>query len=273
MKVNIIDLWNDHKPSQTIDPFLVQFLQDGTFEFDKVILAPNLVGHYSVMLNNEIPQSKIEDRVCPNFNGGIIFMRKGKPIRLYLCQENDVVTKEIGHKYGMEEIYAVLNSNEPIGETGKSLSQLLKEKGIDVFEDENVQSKFVSANGYVSKNDAVLESADCMSILKSSTFLDNVNNWETAEFYPNMTLKLGVVADDFEIDIEHQGYILGVKQNISGLREEQQGKKLYGIALQTGDRREFLKMVDYTKNFTRSVGLIPCKDTQKIDLSKSLLDL
>ena len=270
MIVDKIDLWNDHKPSQTPDPFLA----DGeVFAYDKVVLAPNLIGNYEVVLDKNKPQSKIDAKFCPEFNGGIIFLKQGKPIRLYLCQVNDVVTKEIGHAYGMKEIFSAIISDEKVGKTGKSLFELLEKNGVEVFVDASIKSKFKSPNGYVSKNDAVLESADCMEILKSPTFLDDVNNWETAMFYPNMILRVGVIAKEFEIDIEHQGYVVGVKQNVDGLRAEQNGKKLYGIALQTGDKREHLKMVDYVKNFTRSVGLIPSKETKDIDLARSLLDL
>ncbi len=273
MKIESIDLWNDHKPSQGVDPFFVDYFDGEGFEYDEVVLAPKLIGHYEVSLDKNNPQSKLDASVCPNFNGGIIFLKHGKPIRLYLCQENEVVSKELGHVYGMKEIFAALESDEKVYKTGKSLFELLEENGIEVKVNANIKSRYVCEKGYASKNDAVLESAQNMDVLTSLTFLHNVNNWETANFYPNMTLDVGLIADNFEIDIHHEGYILGVKQNIEGLRAGQDGKKLYGIALQTKDTREFLKMTDHAKKFARSCALLPSKETKQVDLSKSLLDL
>ncbi len=272
IKVKNIDLWNDHKPSQSIDPFIIDYFNKSTetFDYDKVILAPNLCGNYQVK-NHGV---EINFSECPNFDGGIIFLKNNKPIRLYLCQTNEIVTKELGYNYGMRDIIKVIRSKNKIGNTNKPLSQLLKQNNIKIEVDNTIQSKYVSKNGYASKNHPVLESADHLYILKGPTFLDNINNWECANFYPDIEINLGVIGKNFEIDIEHQGYIIGIKQNIEGLRENQKGKKCYGIALQKSENPVIhSQMTEYAESFTKHVGLIPSKETREINLAESLLDL
>lgn len=271
-KITSIDLWNDHKPTQSIDPFIIDYFDESslTFSYDKVILCPNLKGCYQV-INPRF--SELDSSICPEFNGGLIFFKNNVPIRLYLCQVNDIVEREIGHKYGIEDILKVINSKNKIGNTNFTLKELLKRNNIEIKIDETISSKFTAPNGTIAKNDPVLESADCMAILTSPTFLDDTKNWEAMSFNPHLIFNVGVIASDFEIFIEHKGYIVGIKRNISGLREGQKGKKLYGIALQTAKKEEYKKMVAFVKEFEQKVGNNPELETREIDLNKSLLDI
>ncbi len=272
MYIKNIDLWFDHKPSQSIDPFIVDYFdkKTETFKYDKIIFAPNLCGHTQIIFH----EKEIDPSLSPNFDGGIIFLENNKPIRLYLCQTNEIVTKELGYKYGMRDIVAVVRSKNKITGTNKSLYQLLKQNQIKIEVDNCIKSKFVSKNGYKPKNHPVLESADHLYILKGPTFLDNLNNWECANFYPDIEMNLCVLGQDFEINVEHKGFIQGIKQNISGLRESQKGKKLYGIALQKTENPVIhSQMTEYAQNFTNHLAVRPSNETRKIDLAKSLLDL
>lgn len=274
IKIKSIDLWNDHKPSQSIDPFIVDYFDEKnlSLSYDKVIICPNLIGNYQV-INPEI--GELDSSICPAFNGGIIFMKAGKPIRLYFCQSNEIVEQAIGHIYGKEDIFATLESDQKIAHTGLTLLQLLKKNKVEIVVDKNIRSKFTSPNGYVAKNDVVLESADCMGILTGPTFLNSVENWEAITYNQDLVFNVGVIADEFEIEIKHKGYLVGVKQNIGGLVDDVKGKKLYGIALQIGNEAEYKKMVEYAEQFSAKVGNRVTQETMKIgkDIDKALLDI
>ncbi len=269
--IKTIDLWNDHKPSQSVDPFVEDYLNEETHSlaYDKVILCPNLVGNYQMI--NSIT-GKLDASISPRFNGGIIFLKNGKPKRLYLCQTNAIVSHEIGHDYGVQDIVAALQSPAKIKKTGKTLSELLQQNGVEVVVDHSVKSKFTSSKLYVPKNDPVLESADSMGILTLPTFLDDTAHWEAVSFNPDLVLNLGVIAEDFEINIEHKGFVLGIKTNAAGLRDSQNGRKIYGIALQTGNAQEYKKMVKHCESFCKEVGNTPTKETLSLNLDVSLLD-
>ncbi len=273
MLIKSIDLWNDHKPSQSVDPFIVDYLteKDLTLAYDKVVICPNLIGNYQVI---NLQTGELDASICPCFNGGIIFFKQGKPIRLYLCQTNKIVEEHIGHKYGVEDVFATLESKNEIGNTGLTLLQLLKKNNVEIVVDDKITSKYTSPKGYAVKNDVVLESADSMDILTGPTFLDSVENWEAISFNPDLIFNVGVIAQDFQIEIEHIGYLVGVKKNIQGLVDDVKGKKLYGIALQTGKPAEYLKMVDFSEDFSHKVGEKVSQDTQKLgdDIDKALLD-
>ena len=273
MLVKSIDLWNDHKPSQSVDPFIIDYLDEKklTLAYDKVIICPNLIGNYQVFS----PQiGELDASICPCFNGGIIFLKKGKPIRLYLCQTNDIVEKHIGHKYGVDDIFEALQSEKQIANTGLTLFQLLEKNNVEIVVDGKITSKYTSHKGYASKNDVVLESADSMEILTGPTFLDSVENWEALTFNPHLKFNVGVIAPDFQIEIEHKGYLVGVKKNIQGLVDDVKGKKLYGIALQTGKPAEYTKMINFSKEFSDKVGEKVSQDTLDLgeNIDKALLD-
>ena len=254
MVINSIDLWNDHKKSQSQDPFVIDYFNEETEEFayDKVLICPNLIGRYKTIYLHNNKEYELDSKFCTEFNGGLIFLKDGKPIRLYLCQVNDIVRKQLGHNYGVQDIMAELKSDKTVGKTGKTLLQLLSQNSIQVVVDEGVYSKY-EKKGTIIRNDAVLESADCMGVLKSSTFLQNTDDWEAIRFNPDIKNEVGVISKDFQINIEHQGYIIGVKRNIGGLRPEVNGRKLYAIILQTGNAEEYKKMMDYIKNFLDKV--------------------
>ena len=139
MKIKTIDLWNDHKPSQSIDPFLIDYFDEDsqTFAYDEVILCPNLIGHYKVSCPGV---GSLNEADCPHFNGGIVFLKDGKPIRLYLCQTMDSVEDALGHKYGVEDIFTTLDSDQIIGKTGKTLRELIIQNDIKVHFDYTAHS-------------------------------------------------------------------------------------------------------------------------------------
>lgn len=229
-----------------------------------------MVGHAQIV-NPDAGCLLHEGSICPEFSGGIIFLKKNEPVRLYLCQTNQIVTDAIGHKFGTDDILSAIRSEKVFGNTGKTLKQLLDEKGIEVAVDNEIKSKYISAKNYASKNHVVLESADCMGILRSSTFLDDEKHWENLFFNPNLIIYVGVVSRDFEINIEHKGYLIGCKNNAEGLVDEVNGLKWYGLALQIG--KEHSAMVEFAKNFAEKVGFVPSEKAKcRTYLNKSLLD-
>ena len=133
MEVKSIDLWFDHKSSQSLDPFIFDE-KTQSFDFDKVILCPNLVGHCKIV-NPRANGLEHNSSICPDFNGGIIFLKNGVPIRLYLCQNNQIVEDFYGHKFGVDDILNAIHSNETIGTTGKTMLQLLEEQNVTVVVD------------------------------------------------------------------------------------------------------------------------------------------
>lgn len=257
-----IDLWNDHKPSQALDPFIFDYFHeedDCSFDYDEIIVAPNLIGNYRIDIDGVIA-----DEISPEFKGGVIFLKNGEPKRLYLCHVNSVVTSQIGHKFNADYILDALESNELIGETGKTLGQLLKDAGVKRRVDYSVTSGYV-ASKYVEKTEAAFESADNMEVLKALTFLNAEADWETINFYPEILSSLKVVGDDFEIEIEHKGLIAGVKKNQGKLQPQLQGRKAYAIALQTADEKQYKEMVEFTKGFVERV-----KNQQREEIRESI---
>lgn len=269
--INQIDLWNDHKPSQTIDPFIIDYFDPkvGTFTYDEVIIAPDLYGNYLMSIKGK----PLKISYSPEFNGGIIFLKDGKPIRLFLYHVNKSVTETNGgRKYGTLQISTTLNS-KVVG-TNKTLSELLHDADVKVSVDDTIRSRYCSrVEGYSEKTDPAFESADNMTVLTGPTFLNDVKDWEIINYYPDVTSTLEVISSDFTIHIEQKGLIAGIKKNQSNLRPELQGRKAYAIMLQTADQKEYKKMVDFTKEFVKQVKeQTPEELTSVIPLDNALLE-
>lgn len=81
-----------------------------------------------------------------------------------------------------------------------------------------------------------------------------IDNWEAITYNPDLVFNVCVVAKNFEIDIKHKGFLVGLKQNVGGLVDDVNGKKLYGIALQTEKKDEYKKMTKFAENFSHQVG-------------------
>ena len=247
-----IDLWFDHKPSQAIHPFIAGYYhpEGGTFDYDEVVIAPNLVGNCQISVAGET----IDNGISPEFNGGVIFLKNGQPKRLYLCHVNDRVTNSIGQKFSTKYIDDVLNSDADVDDSGKSLRQLLDDAGVKRRTDESIHSKYVSKQKYVDKTDPAFESADQLLILQDVTFLNSVEDWESISFYPDIESRLSIEGTDFDIEIKHKGLIAGVKKNQKYLPQQLQGRKAYAIALQTNDKQQYEAMIEYTKSFVSKVN-------------------